>query len=90
MGRSQNLGEGACLHCCSWKSKEPKQLQDVLFHHQENRRASNALLQVYEEVARQLEQHLDRRTRHLLVLTGVPLVFPHVPRSAVQQDVSLK
>lgn len=41
---------------------------------------------VYEEVAHQLEQQLDPRTRHLLVLTGVPLVFPHVPRSAVQQE----
>lgn len=47
------------------------------------------MLQVYEEVAHQLEQQLDPRTRHLLVLTGVPLVFPHVPRSAVQQEVSL-
>ena len=47
------------------------------------------MLQVYEEMAHQLEQHLDGRTRHLLVLTGVPLVFPHVPRTATQQDVSL-
>ena len=74
-----------------WKGEQPPQLQDVPIHHHNKTpvRTCNAMPQVYEEVAHHLQQHLDRRTRHLLVLTGVPLVFPHVPRSAVQQDVSL-